>query len=137
MQDFSAVQRQDEALYDLLIAERTRQSEGIELIPSENYVSPAVLEAMGSILTNKYSEGYPGKRYYGGQEYIDKIENLAKRRAKKLFGAEHVNVQCYSGSPANMGENYARTLWCNRAKSLDVSISYTDCWLYTASPADR
>ena len=82
MQDFSAVRQQDEGLYDLLAAERTRQSEGIELIPSENYVSPAVLEAMGSILTNKYSEGYPGKRYYGGQEYIDKIENLAKRRAK-------------------------------------------------------
>lgn len=102
MQDFSAVRQQDEGLYDLLAAERTRQSEGIELIPSENYVSPAVLEAMGSILTNKYSEGYPGKRYYGGQEYIDKIENLAKRRAKKLFGAEHVNVQCYSGSPANI-----------------------------------
>ena len=101
MQEFSAVRERDEALYDLLVAERERQRDGIELIPSENYVSPAVLEAMGSVLTNKYSEGYPGKRYYGGQEYIDKIENLARRRAKELFGAEHVNVQCYSGSPAN------------------------------------
>jgi len=71
------------------------------MIPSENYASPAVLEALGSILTNKYSEGYPGKRYYGGNEYIDRIEVLAQERAKALFGAEHVNVQPYSGSPAN------------------------------------
>lgn len=78
-----------------------RQSEGIELIPSENYVSSAVLEAMGSIFTNKYSEGYPGKRYYGGQKFVDEIENLAIERAKKLFNAEHANVQPYSGSPAN------------------------------------
>lgn len=79
-----------------------RQSEGIELIPSENYVSPAVLEAMGSIFTNKYSEGYPGKRYYGGQEFVDQIEMLAIERAKKLFNVAHVNVQPYSGSPANL-----------------------------------
>lgn len=101
MQGFPAVHQRDEELYHLLVAERERQRDGIELIPSENYVSPAILEAMGSILTNKYSEGYPGKRYYGGQHYIDKIENLARRRAKALFGAEHVNVQSYSGSPAN------------------------------------
>ncbi len=101
MQTFSAIRDTDEVLYDLLGAERRRQRDGIELICSENYVSPAIMEVMGSVLTNKYSEGYPGKRYYGGQEYIDKIENLARSRAKKLFGAEHVNVQCYSGSPAN------------------------------------
>ncbi len=102
MQEFATIQKQDPDVYDIMAGERTRQREGIELIPSENYTSAAVLEAMGSILTNKYSEGYPGKRYYGGQEYIDKIENLAKQRAKKLFGAEHVNVQPYSGSPANI-----------------------------------
>ena len=102
MRNYSYIQEQDPEIYALLEGERTRQHDGIELIPSENYVSSAVLEAMGSILTNKYSEGYPGKRYYGGQKYIDKVENLAKRRAKKLFGAEYVNVQPYSGSPANI-----------------------------------
>lgn len=97
----SAIQKQDPAVYEILRSETVRQADGIELIPSENYVSPAVLEAMGSIFTNKYSEGYPGKRYYGGQEFVDQIENLAIERAKKLFKAEHVNVQSYSGSPAN------------------------------------
>lgn len=81
--------------------EKKRQFEGLELIPSENYVSSAVLEAMGSILTNKYSEGYPNHRYYGGNAHIDVVENLARDRAKQLFGVEHVNVQPYSGSPAN------------------------------------
>lgn len=82
--------------------EEARQKEGLEMIPSENYVSPAVLESMGSILTNKYSEGYPKKRYYGGNDFIDEIEIIAQKRAKKLFGVEHVNVQPYSGSPANL-----------------------------------
>jgi glycine hydroxymethyltransferase len=86
----------------LIEKETKRQKEGLELIASENYVSRAVLEAMGSVLTNKYSEGYPGKRYYGGNEVIDEVENLAVERAKKLFGAEHVNVQPLSGSPANL-----------------------------------
>jgi glycine hydroxymethyltransferase len=90
------------ALYNIIKAEEKRQKEGLELIASENYVSPAVLEAMGSILTNKYSEGYPGKRYYGGNQVIDQAENLAIDLAKKLFGAEHVNVQPLSGSPANL-----------------------------------
>lgn len=98
----SAIKQQDQKIYDLIEAEKRRQAEGIELIPSENYTSAAVMEACGSILTNKYSEGYPGKRYYGGQENIDQIENIAIERAKELFGAEHVNVQPYSGSPANM-----------------------------------
>ncbi|MFQ6091963.1 MAG: serine hydroxymethyltransferase [bacterium] len=79
-----------------------RQRYGLELIPSENFVSPAVLEALGSVMTNKYSEGYPHKRYYGGNKYIDMAEDLAIERAKQLFGAEHVNVQPYSGSPANI-----------------------------------
>jgi len=104
---FEAIKAKDPALYSHMINEAKRQKEGIELIPSENYVSEAVLEACGSILTNKYSEGYPGKRYYGGQENIDMIENLAIDRAKELFGAEHVNVQPYSGSPANTAIYFA------------------------------
>ena len=90
------------AIYKVIKAEEKRQKEGLELIASENYVSEAVLEAMGSVLTNKYSEGYPGKRYYGGNQVIDQAENLAIEGAKKLFGAEHVNVQPLSGSPANL-----------------------------------
>src|ERR1041385_3666189 len=82
--------------------ETRRQHEGLELIASENFVSEAVLEAMGSVFTNKYAEGYPGKRYYGGCEYADVVENLARDRAKQLFGAEHANVQPHSGSSANM-----------------------------------
>src|SRR6201996_9264312 len=78
-----------------------RQHEGLEMIASENFVSHAVLEAVGSVFTNKYAEGYPGKRYYGGCEFADVVENLARDRAKQLFGAEHVNVQPHSGSQAN------------------------------------
>src|SRR6266567_1004706 len=89
--------------------ETRRQHEGLELIASENFVSEAVLEAMGSVFTNKYAEGYPGKRYYGGCEYSDLVENLARDRAKQLFGAEHANVQPHSGSSANM-EAYAAVL---------------------------
>jgi len=93
----------DERIAKLIGREYRRQKEGIELIPSENYVSPSVLEAMGSILTNKYSEGYPHKRYYGGNNVVDDIEDLAIRRAQKLFKTDYeVNVQPYSGSPANM-----------------------------------
>src|SRR5213076_2787714 len=82
--------------------EAQRQHRNLELIASENFVSPAVLEAMGSVLTNKYAEGYPGKRYYGGCEFVDVAEQLAIDRAKKLFGADAVNVQAHSGSQANM-----------------------------------
>src|SRR5205823_6671767 len=82
--------------------EARRQHEGLELIASENFVSEAVLEAAGSVFTNKYAEGYPGKRYYGGCEFTDVVENLARDRAKQLFGAEHANVQPHSGSSANM-----------------------------------
>ncbi|MEK6954921.1 MAG: serine hydroxymethyltransferase [Candidatus Micrarchaeota archaeon] len=87
--------------------EKKRQMEGVEMIPSENYVSKAVLEALGSIMTNKYSEGVPHKRYYGGNEYIDQMEDIAVARAKLLFNAQHVNVQPYSGSPANFAVYYA------------------------------
>ncbi len=96
------VKRVDREIYDLIKQEEQRQSDKIRLIASENYVSEAVLQATGSILTNKYSEGYVGKRYYEGQQVIDQIESLAIQRAKDLFGAEHVNVQPYSGSPANL-----------------------------------
>lgn len=96
------LKKTDLVLYQLIQKEAKRQSEGLEMIPSENYVSPSVLEAMGSILTNKYSEGYPRKRYYGGNEVIDEVELLAIERAKKVFGVKHANVQPYSGSPANL-----------------------------------
>ena len=99
---YPSLQAEDLKVYEIIKREEQRQKEGIELIASENYVSKAVLEAMGSILTNKYSEGYPGKRYYGGNEIIDQAESLAIERAKELFGAEHVNVQPLSGSPANL-----------------------------------
>jgi glycine hydroxymethyltransferase len=92
----------DTAVADLIAAEEKRQREGLELIPSENYVSRDVLTAMGSVFTNKYSEGYPGKRYYGGQENTDQVENIAIERAKKLFKADHANVQPHSGAPANI-----------------------------------
>jgi glycine hydroxymethyltransferase len=92
----------DPAIAELLRDEARRQATGLELIPSENLVSEAVLEAMGSIFTNKYAEGYPGKRYYGGCEYADKVEQLAIDRAKELFGAEHANVQAHSGTSANV-----------------------------------
>src|SRR5258708_3889997 len=87
--------------------EARRQHEGLELIGSENFVSEAVLEAAGSVFTNKYAEGYPSKRYYGGCEFSDVVEELARERAKKLFGAEHANVQPHSGSQANMGAFFA------------------------------
>ena len=92
---------QDSIVAAMIEGEKKRQQDGIELIPSENYVSNDVLTALGSVLTNKYSEGYPGKRYYGGQEFTDQIEQLAIDRAKQLFGADHANVQPHSGAPAN------------------------------------
>ncbi len=98
----SALSAFDPALSHAIDEERARQRDGLELIASENYTSAAVLEAVGTILTNKYAEGYPGRRYYGGCEFVDKVENLARDRAKQLFGAEHVNVQPHAGSQANM-----------------------------------
>lgn len=95
------LQQTDSAIYDIIQKETDRQEYGIELIASENYTSKAVMEAMGSVLTNKYSEGYVGKRYYGGNEVIDEMEQLAIDRCKELFGCEHVNIQPLSGSPAN------------------------------------
>lgn len=99
---YDNIRQQDPAVYDAMMRELQRQRDHIELIASENFVSPAVMEAMGSHLTNKYAEGYPGARYYGGCEYVDIVEQLAIDRAKKLFGAEHANVQPHSGSQANV-----------------------------------
>ncbi|CAD2073660.1 serine hydroxymethyltransferase [Jeotgalicoccus meleagridis] len=96
------IQSQDPQVQEVIDKELARQNNNIELIASENFVSRAVLEAQGSILTNKYAEGYPGKRYYGGCEHVDVVENLARDRAKEIFGAEHANVQPHSGSQANM-----------------------------------
>ena len=101
MSDMPALRATDPEIHRLIALETRRQDEFIRLIPSENYASAAVMEATGSILNNKYSEGYPGKRYYEGQEYVDQVETLAIERAKKLFGMQHANVQPYSGSPAN------------------------------------
>src|ERR1043166_7350166 len=92
----------DPEIYAAIQDETRRQTNGLELIASENFTYEGVLEATGSVFTNKYAEGYPGRRYYGGCEFVDVVENLAIARAKKLFGAEHVNVQPHSGSQANM-----------------------------------
>jgi len=108
-------------IFEYIQEEAKRQKEGIELIASENYVSEDVLKAMGSILTNKYSEGYPHKRYYGGNKYIDKIEEECIKRAKELFGAEHVNVQPYSGSPANLAVHFAFLKPGDRTMGMDLS----------------
>jgi len=98
-----------------------RQRYGLELIPSENFASPAVLEALGSVFTNKYSEGYPHKRYYGGNQFVDVVEDLAIERAKKLFGAEHVNVQPYSGSPANIAVYFALLDFGDRVMGMNLA----------------
>ena len=107
MNDYSFLKREDSEVYNAIVGEEKREAEGLELIPSENYVSKAVREANGSILTNKYSEGYPGRRYYGGQEFTDVVETLAIERAKKLFNCRFANVQPLSGAPANIAAYFA------------------------------
>lgn len=102
-----ALEAADPDIFGAVVAETTRQQRGIELIPSENYASAAVMGAVATVFTNKYSEGYSGKRYYGGNQHVDTIENIAVARAKQVFGAEHANVQAYSGSPANLAIYYA------------------------------
>src|SRR5687767_15768418 len=97
-----ALKQADPDIHRLLVAEAERQEHQLEMIASENFVSQAVLQAMGSVLTNKYAEGYPGRRYYGGCEVVDRAEELAIERAKELFGAEHANVQPHSGANANL-----------------------------------
>ena len=105
--DYDYIKKQDKEVYDAIMGEEEREAEGIELIPSENYVSRAVREANSSIFTNKYSEGYAGKRYYGGQTYTDIVETIAVERAKKLFGAGFANVQSHAGAPANVAMYFA------------------------------
>ena len=107
MYELEEVRKVDREIADLIEEETKRQQSKIELIASENFVSKAVMAAMGSTLTNKYAEGYPGKRYYGGCEVVDKIEDLARERAKELFGADHANVQPNSGSQANQAVFFA------------------------------
>ncbi len=107
MNEYTFVEKQDKEVFDALMGEEAREARGIELIPSENYVSQAVREANGSVLTNKYAEGYPGRRYYGGQQYTDIVETLAIERAKKLFGAKFANVQPLGGAAANVAMYFA------------------------------
>src|SRR3990167_6419510 len=103
----NSLSRVDPVVGKFIKSEERRQREELEMIPSENYVSKAVLEAVGTVLTNKYSEGYPGRRYYGGQEFTDKVETLAIERAKKLFGAKYANVQPLGGANANIAMYFA------------------------------
>ena len=105
--NFERLRDSDPDVYDLTVKETLRQVDLVRLIPSENYTTAAVLQAMSTVFCNKYSEGYPGKRYYEGNEFVDEIEELARSRAKTLFGADHANVQPYSGSPANLAAYFA------------------------------
>ncbi|MDQ1299767.1 MAG: glycine hydroxymethyltransferase [Patescibacteria group bacterium] len=107
MNPYDHIKNEDQEVFSAITGEETREAEGLELIPSENYVSLAVREAMGSVFTNKYSEGYPGKRYYGGQEFTDQVETLAIERAKTLFRADHANVQPLGGAAANIAAYFA------------------------------
>lgn len=116
------LRKQDQELYDAIMLERNRQESHIELIASENFVSKAVLEAQGSVLTNKYAEGYPGRRYYGGCEFVDIAENLARNRLKELFNVKYANVQAHSGSTANMGAY--RVLLNHGDKVLGMSLDH-------------
>lgn len=137
------VERVDPEIASLMEKETQRQMDGLELIPSENYASKAVLEALGSTFNNKYSEGYPGKRYYGGNEFVDQMENLAIARARKLFGAEHVNVQPLSGSPANLAVFFALLQYKEKFMGLTLShgghlthghpVNFSGLW-YTPVP---
>jgi glycine hydroxymethyltransferase len=121
MPDFRSLKAVDPDVYQAIAAERSRQNFGLELIASENFVSRAVLEATGSVLTNKYAEGYPGRRYYGGCELVDVVERLAIARAKELFGAEHVNVQPHSGTSANMAVYFAVLRPGDKLMGMDLS----------------
>ncbi|MBP7770602.1 MAG: serine hydroxymethyltransferase [Candidatus Pacebacteria bacterium] len=118
---YESIGKQDKEVSDALAGEEARQANGLELIPSENYVSMAVREAQGSILTNKYSEGYPGRRYYGGQEFTDQVETLAIERAKQLFGAKYANVQPHSGASANVALYFALLETGDTVLGMDLS----------------
>lgn len=115
------LQEKDKAVWDIIKKEEDRQEYGIELIASENFVSKAVMEAAGSVLTNKYAEGYPGKRYYGGCQFVDEVETLAIERVKKIFGANYANVQAHSGSQANMAVYMALVNAGDKVMGMDLS----------------
>jgi glycine hydroxymethyltransferase len=121
MSDYRSLKAVDPEVYQAIADERARQNFGLELIASENFVSRAVLEAAGSVLTNKYAEGYPGRRYYGGCEYVDVVERLAIERARELFGAEHVNVQPHSGTSANMAVYFGFLKPGDKLMGMDLS----------------
>lgn len=121
MNEYNNIKAQDEEVYNAIMGEEEREIKGLELIPSENYVSKAVREANGSVLTNKYSEGYPGKRYYGGQMYTDIVENIAIERAKKLFNCKFANVQPLSGAPANVAMYFALMEPGDKVLGMDLS----------------
>jgi len=121
MSDYRSLKAVDPVVYQAIAEERSRQNFGLELIASENFVSRAVLEATGSVLTNKYAEGYPGRRYYGGCEFVDVVERLAIDRAKQLFGAEHANVQPHSGTSANMAVYFAVLRPGDKLMGMDLS----------------
>src|SRR6476661_8076348 len=121
MSDYRSLKAVDPEVYQAIADERARQNFGLELIASENFVSRAVLEAAGSVMTNKYAEGYPGRRYYGGCEFVDVVERLAIERAKQLFGAEHVNVQPHSGTSANMAVYFAVLKPGDKLMGMDLS----------------
>jgi glycine hydroxymethyltransferase len=121
MSDYRSLKAVDPQIYQAIADERARQNFGLELIASENFVSRAVLEAAGSVMTNKYAEGYPGKRYYGGCEFVDVAERLAIERAKQLFGAEHVNVQPHSGTSANMAVYFGFLKPGDKLMGMDLS----------------
>src|ERR1700729_1573089 len=131
----TAVESDDPEIAELINLEAQRQFEKIRLIPSENYVSVAVLEASGTVLTNKYSEGYAGRRYYEGQQFIDPIETLAVRRAETLFGVDHANVQPYSGSPANLAVYlaFAEPGDTVMGMALPMGGHLTHCWGVSAT----
>src|SRR5659263_585266 len=131
----------DPEIFQAIYRDTLRQQDHLVLIASENYASRAALEAQGSVMTNKYAEGYPGKRYYGGCEFVDAAENLAIERAKKLFRAEHINVQPHSGSQANMAVYFATLKYGDTIMSMDLShgghLSHgSPCLLYTSDAAD-
>ncbi|MDX1396799.1 MAG: serine hydroxymethyltransferase, partial [Gemmatimonadota bacterium] len=141
----------DPAVFAAIERELDRQRRGLELIASENFVSPAVLRAMGCVMTNKYAEGYPGKRYYGGCEHVDEVENLARDRAKQLFGADHANVQTHSGAQANMAALFALIETGDTILGMDLShgghlthgspVNFSGRWYrvvsYGVRPSDR
>lgn len=121
MPSYESLREMDPEVYSIVVAERARQDDGLELIASENFVSRAVLEAAGSVLTNKYAEGYPGRRYYGGCEVVDDVERLAQGRAMELFGAERANVQPHSGTSANMAVYFAVLKPGDKLMGLDLA----------------